>query len=173
MNFYEEAYIDKKVKIRDKYICSNYDGTNLNELSKKYNLSNIYILFILCRYRIELTEEHKKMIYKYTDEEYPFPEYGNGYIYKITNSITNEIYVGQTHNSLKLRMYQHIRDYLHNKQSRLYEHMSWVGKNKFKIELIEEVKLNELNEREKYWIKQIGTLNVKEGGDYERQIVED
>lgn len=63
------------------------------------------------------------------------------YIYKITNSINDLIYIGKTKNSLEERLRLHIKDSLDkNKQNRsLYKAMNEFGANKFKIELIEVV----------------------------------
>lgn len=77
-------------------------------------------------------------------------EYGR--IYLIRNTINNKVYVGQTHVSIKLRFQNHLsaarrgKDYVLGKAIRKY------GEDKFKIELLEECFIEELNEREKYWI---------------------
>jgi len=83
-------------------------------------------------------------------------------IYKTTNLINNKIYIGQdSHNNPK---------YL-GSGTILVNAIKKYGKDKFKKEIIEECKtVDELNEREKYWIKffnsqdkKIG-YNIYEGG---------
>lgn len=72
-----------------------------------------------------------------------------GKIYKITNIVNNKIYIGQTIRDLNTRFKQHCYregcKYLHNAILKY-------GKANFKIELIEEVPIEVLDEREIYWI---------------------
>lgn len=90
-----------------------------------------------------------------------------GKIYKITNLVNNKIYIGQTIRDLSIRFKQHCKregcPYLHNAILRY-------GKDNFKIELIEEVPITDLDKREIYWIsffksteKEIG-YNLYYGG---------
>lgn len=75
-----------------------------------------------------------------------------GRIYIIKNTVNDKVYVGQTKVSLKLRFQNHLsaarngKDYIIGKAIRKY------GEDKFYIELLEECTVEELNEREKYWI---------------------
>lgn len=75
-----------------------------------------------------------------------------GRIYIIKNTVSDKVYVGQTKISLKLRFQNHLsaarngKDYIIGKAIRKY------GEDKFYIELLEECTVEELNEREKYWI---------------------
>lgn len=75
-----------------------------------------------------------------------------GRIYIIKNTVNDKVYVGQTKISLKLRFQNHLsaarngKDYIIGKAIRKY------GEDKFYIELLEECTVEELNEREKYWI---------------------
>lgn len=75
-----------------------------------------------------------------------------GRIYIIKNTVSDKVYVGQTKVSLKLRFQNHLsaarngKDYIIGKAIRKY------GEDKFYIELLEECTVEELNEREKYWI---------------------
>ena len=82
------------------------------------------------------------------------------YIYKITNSINDLIYIGKTKNSLEERLRLHIKDSLDkNKQNRsLYKAMNEFGANKFKIELIEVVEDSIGSQREMCLIKELDTL---------------
>lgn len=75
-----------------------------------------------------------------------------GRIYIIKNTVNDKVYVDQTKVSLKLRFQNHLsaarngKDYIIGKAIRKY------GEDKFYIELLEECTVEELNEREKYWI---------------------
>ena len=76
-----------------------------------------------------------------------------GRIYIIRNTVNDKVYIGQTHVSIKLRFQNHLSaarrglDYVIGKAIRKY------GEDKFYVELLEECLIEELNEREKYWIK--------------------
>lgn len=75
------------------------------------------------------------------------------YIYKITNTINNKVYVGQTSLSVENRFKQHCKDSINPKTSDrpLYRAMRKYGIENFIIEIIEETDIP--NEREKYWIE--------------------
>lgn len=79
-----------------------------------------------------------------------------GYIYKITNLINSKIYIGQTIRSLQCRFNQHIYRsgciYLHNAIKKY-------GKENFKIEEIEYISTDLLDEREIYWINYYNSTN--------------
>lgn len=92
------------------------------------------------------------------------------YIYKITNLITKKIYVGQTKRTLESRLMGHFYD---SKRCDYYfaRSIRKHGIKNFIIELIEEVE-NEyiLNERERYWIKELNSIkpngyNIENGGN--------
>ncbi len=98
-----------------------------------------------------------------------------GFIYKITNSINSKIYIGQTTQSIKKRWC------LHKKSESCRAISSAIkkyGADSFKIEIIEECKtLQELNDREAYWIKEINSLspngyNLTTGGNSKTASVE-
>lgn len=86
-----------------------------------------------------------------------------GRIYIIRNTVNEKVYVGQTKVSLKLRFQNHLsaarrgNDYVIGKAIRKY------GEDKFYIELLEECTVEELNEREKYWISFFNSTNNKYG----------
>lgn len=75
-----------------------------------------------------------------------------GYIYKITCIINNKIYIGQTTKNINVRFNEHCRD-SKKFDYPLYRSMRKYGIENFIIELIEECSINELNDRECYWIK--------------------
>ena len=85
-----------------------------------------------------------------------------GYIYKITNTINNKIYIGQTVQSLNMRWNKHTYDAkvnCDNLHRPLYNAFRKYGMDNFKIELIEEVPNEKLNEREKHWINYYDSYN--------------
>ena len=78
-----------------------------------------------------------------------------GYIYKITNTLNNKIYIGQTIKTVQERFTQHKNN--SNKeyfsQIVLYKAFNKYGIENFICEEIEEVPNDKLDEREKYWIE--------------------
>lgn len=86
-----------------------------------------------------------------------------GRIYIIRNIINSKVYIGQTKVSLKLRFQNHLsvarngKDYVIGKAIRKY------GEENFYIELLEECTIEELNERERYWISYFNSTNNKFG----------
>ena len=68
-------------------------------------------------------------------------------IYKITNLLNEKIYIGQTKQPIEKRFLQHSKA-----NSPLGQAMRDCGLENFTIEVIERYQ-NELNEREKFWIK--------------------
>lgn len=74
-----------------------------------------------------------------------------GYIYKITNTINNKIYIGQTRYTIQKRWTEHCSVY--NKLDYpLYKAIRKYGQDNFIIEEIEQISDELLNEREIYWI---------------------
>lgn len=86
-------------------------------------------------------------------------------IYKITNKITKDIYVGYSFNYLK-RWYFHKRNARLGVNTFLYKAIRKYGIENFEIELLENCD-NILNEeREKYWIELLKPrYNMTNGGD--------
>lgn len=86
-----------------------------------------------------------------------------GRIYIIKNTINNKVYIGQTKVSIKLRFQNHLsaarkgKDYVIGKAIRKY------GEKFFYIELLEECPIEELNNREKYWIAFYDSTNYRFG----------
>lgn len=78
-----------------------------------------------------------------------------GYIYKITNTLNNKIYIGQTVKTVEKRFQQHKNN--SNKeyfsQIVLYKAFNKYGVENFICEQLEEVPNKLLDEREKYWIE--------------------
>lgn len=91
-----------------------------------------------------------------------------GVIYKITNSINDKVYIGQTSRSLKERWSEHLTT---NKRRDLplYRAFDKYGKEKFQIEVIEECENSLLNEKEVFWINYFDSYhngyNASPGGE--------
>ena len=78
-----------------------------------------------------------------------------GYIYKITNTLNDKVYIGQTIKTVQKRCTEHKNN--SNKeyfsQIVLYKAFNKYGIENFICEEIEEVPNDKLDEREKYWIE--------------------
>ena len=96
-----------------------------------------------------------------------------GKIYKITNIITNQIYVGKTKFPLEERFRQHINDArTHHDNTIIHNAMNKYGYENFKIDIVEDnIPLEQLNEKEKLYIEKLkshkrhGNYNLTDGGD--------
>jgi hypothetical protein len=82
-------------------------------------------------------------------------------IYKITNKINNKVYIGKTERtSIIYRWKTHLKNVKHKVNRHLYDSMNHYGVDNFKIEEIEKCNsINELNDREKHWIKFYNSTN--------------
>eukprot|EP00960_Hanusia_phi_P054131 762551-Hanusia_phi.AAC.2 len=98
-------------------------------------------------------------------------DYQNAKIYKITNDINDEVYVGSTTQTLCKRFSEHKQgmtryDRMHYP---LYKLMDELGVDRFCISLVEAYSCSnktELRLREGHWIRELATLNKKiEGRD--------
>lgn len=95
------------------------------------------------------------------------------YIYKITNDIDSNIYIGKTnHENPQDRFKEHLSDSKRErcKNRQLYKLMNLYGQEHFQFEVIEEVENDEVAcQRESYWIEYYDTykngLNGTLGGD--------
>lgn len=87
-------------------------------------------------------------------------------IYKLTNVINNKYYIGQSKN-IEKRLKSHISDSkrVNNQrgQTPLYDDMRFFGHDNFRLEILEECKENELDEKEKYYIEKYDAINDKKG----------
>lgn len=88
-----------------------------------------------------------------------------GYIYKITNVINKKIYIGKTKSSIQTRFKQHLYSVTHHKsKSMLYDAMNKYGADNFIIEEIDfAYTLQELNDKEIYWISYYDSRNPTKG----------
>lgn len=95
----------------------------------------------------------------------------NGYIYKITNKINEKIYIGKTLQPIYIRFKEHCKDAFRDRNEKrpLYAAMRKHGTESFEIELIEEISIDKLSEREMYWIEKYNSYhngyNATKGGD--------
>lgn len=89
-------------------------------------------------------------------------KYENGKIYKLVNTVDDNIYIGSTHQPLTFRLSLH-KSHGKIKNSKVYRHLNSIGFSNVRIELIEEYPCTckkELEDRERYWIENLKpTLN--------------
>ena len=89
-----------------------------------------------------------------------------GYIYLITNKINGMQYVGQTSRDIPTRFDEHCYDDRSN--SKIHQAIKTEGVSNFQVQELEKVPLEQLDEREKYWIKKLNTrisgYNCTDGG---------
>lgn len=93
-------------------------------------------------------------------------------VYKITNKITNKIYIGITNQGSGARYRHHWYESRIGEPSPIHRSMAKYGEKNFTLEIIDFADTyDELKEKEKYWIKQYNSTdrkvgyNLTEGGD--------
>jgi len=87
-------------------------------------------------------------------------------IYKATNILNGKIYIGQTTNTLEYRKSQHMRETKSIKKKNTYFHnaINKYGDDNFIFEEIDITNsIEELNQREQYWIKYYNSTNKNIG----------
>ena len=90
-----------------------------------------------------------------------------GFIYKICNSVDDEVYVGSTKQTIHKRFQCHLSNTNREglKNLTLYRKMESIGKDKFKVELLETVQFDdkyELFAREQFYMDELNpTLNMR------------
>ena len=85
-------------------------------------------------------------------------------VYKITDLTNNKIYVGGTTSGLSTRSRLHVNKAENNPSTPLQKAIAEKGKENFKIELLEMCNnLEQLNQREIYWIAALGATNPEIG----------
>ena len=77
-------------------------------------------------------------------------------VYKITNTVTGDFYIGSSKN-VKLRWMQHKRPSVWNryKNNPMYLDMKNYGVDKFELEILEEVEIEQLKEMEQQFIEKL------------------
>ena len=92
-------------------------------------------------------------------------------IYKITNKINNLSYIGQS-TQIEQRFREHKKSYnwYREKNKKLYKDILEYGINNFSFEILEECYIEELNNKEQYYIKYYNTYpdqyNMTPGGQF-------
>ena len=95
------------------------------------------------------------------------------FIYKITNVINNKVYIGQVYNkSIEARFYRHVKEASPKNPIIVDRAIYKYGKENFIVEQIDTANsIEELNEKEKYWIRFYNSTdrnfgyNLTTGGD--------
>lgn len=85
-------------------------------------------------------------------------KYNKGKIYRLVNSVDDEVYVGSTIQSLAVRKGGHKTDAVRCPNVKVYKHLNNVGWDNVDIVLIENyacTSKEELNARERYWIEEL------------------
>ena len=78
-------------------------------------------------------------------------------IYKITNQCNGKVYIGQS-KDIEERWKEHKRK-MNVRNTQLYQAMRFFGIENFAFEVIEECALDELNDKEKFYIQKYDSLN--------------
>ena len=92
-------------------------------------------------------------------------------IYKITNLVNDKVYIGKTLKTAEERWKEHCREYKKERCEKrpLYRAMNKYGIENFVYETIEECTVENINDREIYWIEYYGSFhygyNATRGGD--------
>lgn len=90
------------------------------------------------------------------------------FIYKITNLVTNEVYIGQTTRTVQKRFLQHLNNARnHRKESKLTRAIREYGEDNFVYDVLDTAESQEeLNQKEKYWIIQYDAVNTGYNSTY-------
>ena len=105
-------------------------------------------------------------------------DYKNGKIYKITNCIDDEVYIGSTTQTLTQRWWEHKSRTKNNDKNhyKIYQHMINLGIDKFSISLVENypcTNKTELNCREGVLTRQLSTLHSRIEGRTDQEYYYD
>jgi group I intron endonuclease len=97
-----------------------------------------------------------------------------GSIYIIRNTINDKVYVGQTTQTINIRFTNHKMASRTGEDTKFYRAMRKHGEENFYPELLERVEVEDLNDRERYWIKYYDSYyngyNSTLGGDQPYRI---
>ena len=90
----------------------------------------------------------------------------SAYIYRITNHVTNQSYIGKTEHSVQTRFKRHLSNAVRGDETYLYRSIRKYGVENFSVELVEETSPDIVNDREIYYIKEYTPeFNMTSGGD--------
>ena len=82
------------------------------------------------------------------------------YIYLISNDVNNKLYVGKTVSTIDIRYNKHISEaFTQHSDYAIHRAMRKYGISHFKVTEIENCSLEEVSERERYWIKHYDSYN--------------
>lgn len=97
-----------------------------------------------------------------------------GSIYIIKNTINDKVYIGQTTQTINIRFANHKMASRIGEDTKFYRAMRKYGEENFYPELLEKVEVENLNDRERYWIKYYDSYyngyNSTLGGDQPYRI---
>lgn len=130
-----------------------------------------------------ITKVNLSEVFDLTYEELPDIVDTENCIYKITNLVNNKSYIGMTkylYGRLKGNNWSHYNQYLDAKNKvggySLHKDIASYGPDKFEVSILE-YNINNLKEREIYWIEHFNTFsngyNLTTGGDNCEQIQSD
>ena len=84
----------------------------------------------------------------------------NFIIYKLTNTVNNKIYVGGTTDTIDTRFHRHVVRSLKGSEYPLHKAIREYGEEAFEKVIIEDCSsLEQMNERERYWIAALSATN--------------
>lgn len=99
-----------------------------------------------------------------------------GTIYKIENLVNGKVYIGQTMHCVNKRMRVHrakLKRGCHH-SGHLQNAFNKYGADRFKVSILENCNIEEIDSREKFWIKyykdQGLSYNIEDGGNYIKEI---
>ena len=81
------------------------------------------------------------------------------FIYKISNSVNDKVYIGITSYSIEQRYKWHVRDCKSGVEKKLYKAMRKHGIDNFKIELLESADDSIIDKREEFYIEYYDSFN--------------
>ena len=88
----------------------------------------------------------------------------NFIIYKLTNTVNNKIYVGGTTDTIDTRFHRHVVRSLKGSEYPLHKAIREYGEEAFEKVIIEDCSsLEQMNERERYWIATLSATNPEIG----------
>lgn len=128
-------------------------NTNISDNEKKKNLNNLIKFWNCGKIKYELfVNENQEII--------------EGFIYQIKNLVNNKLYIGQTTRPLHKRIYEYKSAFNLNKfhNQHLLNAFNKYGWDNFEFKIIDSgTTIDELNEKEIYYIKKFNTTNKSIG----------